>query len=298
MAPHDPSLSSIERLSREIVPGTGALGIQRLSAGLLNETYRVIRDGNSYALRVSVAQPLDLGMDRSWEARILGDAGRAALAPPLLHADPERGVLLTGWVSGRSWSAQEAAGSVKIRGIAELLRRVHGLRVPAPARVMSPKTWVDLYEAALSGRVVSRRETGLRSAAGSRLAELANLPTVAAVVCHSDLHSLNLIEGEKSLILLDWEYAHVSEPLWDLAGWSANNDFGDEAQRELLLRYGGTAPTRNLWIRFRLLIWLYDYVCLLWSELYLTLPGNADSRISERATELDARLHLPAHYSV
>jgi thiamine kinase-like enzyme len=294
MAPHDLSLSSIERLSLEIVPGTGHLDIQRLSAGLLNETYRVVRDSHTYALRVSVAPPLDLGMDRSWEARILEDAGRAALAPPLLHADPERGVLLTGWVNGRSWSAQEAATSVKIRRIGELLRRVHGLRVPAPARVMSPKTWVALYEAALSGRAVSRG-TGLESAAASRLAQLAHLPPVAAVVCHSDLHSLNLIEGEKSLVLLDWEYAHVSEPLWDLAGWSANNDFGDEAQRELLFSYGGTAPTRNLWMRFRLLFWLYDYVCLLWSELYSTLPGNADSHISARATELDARLRLAAH---
>jgi thiamine kinase-like enzyme len=298
MAPHDLRLSSIESLSREIVPGTGEPDIKRLSAGLLNETYRVIRDGHSYALRVSVARPFDLGLERSWEARILKEAGRAALAPPLVHADPERGILLTHWVNGRSWSAQEAAGSERIRSIAELLRRVHGLRVPAPARVMSPMTWLALYETALSERAAPRRALDLRSAAASRLLELANLPKAAPAVCHSDLHSLNLIEGENSLILLDWEYAHVSEPLWDLAGWSANNDFADAAQRELLVSYGGIEPSRSLLTRFRLLSWLYDYVCLLWSDLYLALPGNADSRISSRATELDARLHLAAHYSL
>ncbi len=47
---------------------------------------------------------------------------------------------------------------------------------------------------------------------------------MAGVVCHSDLHPMNLICGAESLILLDWEYAHVADPLWDLAGWSANND--------------------------------------------------------------------------
>jgi thiamine kinase-like enzyme len=136
----------------------------------------------------------------------------------------------------------------------------------------------------------------LHAAAASRLEELSQLPNVAAALCHSDLHTLNLVERDASLILLDWEYAHVSEPLWDLAGWSANNDFAEETQRDLLTNYLGTAPAARLWTRFRLLLWLYDYICLLWSELFLSVrPANP--LLAERATQLDARLRLPAHYS-
>ena len=116
------------------------------------------------------------------------------------------------------------------------------------------------------------------------------------MLCHSDLHTLNLIERDQSLILLDWEYAHVSEPLWDLAGWSANNDFETDAQRNLLARYLGTAPTPSEWSRFRRLLWLYDYICLLWSELYLSLRP-ASPKVAGRSTQLDARLRVPAHYS-
>jgi thiamine kinase-like enzyme len=104
-----------------------------------------------------------------------------------------------------------------------------------------------------------------------------------------------LIRVDQSLVLIDWEYAHVSDPLWDLAGWSANNDFGEETQRELLARYLGNEPSSSTWARFRLLAWLYDYIALLWSELYLSLRREAHKRIALRAMQLDARLRLPAH---
>ncbi len=100
------------------------------------------------------------------------------------------------------------------------------------------------------------------------------------------------------MVLLDWEYAHAADPLWDLAGWSANNDLEDNLERDLLASYTGRLPTRNEYLRLQLLGWLYDYVCLLWSELYLsrhrdepqavdTLPGG----IAARARLLAARLH-------
>jgi thiamine kinase-like enzyme len=108
---------------------------------------------------------------------------------------------------------------------------------------------------------------------------------------------MNLIQDDDSLILLDWEYAHVTDPLWDLAGWCANNDFEAEMQRRLLTRYLGNAPIPSQWQRFRLLLALYDYVCLLWSQLYLTVPGEGADGVAERARLLDARLRLPAHYA-
>jgi thiamine kinase-like enzyme len=102
------------------------------------------------------------------------------------------------------------------------------------------------------------------------------------------------------LILLDWEYAHVGDPLWDLAGWSANNDLEAGSQWDLLADYLQGVPAQIHWARFRLLLWLYDYVCLLWSQLYLTVRDAQDEAgkgIAKRARLLDARLHLPAHYA-
>ncbi len=139
--------------------------------------------------------------------------------------------------------------------------------------------------------------SGIAEAAALTRAQALQWPGPAGVVCHSDLHAMNLIEEDGSLILLDWEYAHVADPLWDLAGWCANNDFDAELQRDLLTRYSGSAPNLSQWQRFRSLLALYDYVCLLWSQLYLAVRGAAADGVAERARLLDARLRLPAHYA-
>ena len=286
---------ALESAAERHVPGMGKIDLHRLRQGLVNETYRVLRDGNAYALRAAAATPYDLGLDRHWEARVLEGAVAAELAPPVVYCDPERGILISRWVEGTSWSPEDTLRPANLSRMAELLRRIHGLVLPVPTRVMTPGQWVDYYSAAAP----TARAAAFRSTAAQRLSALAALPSVPAVVCHSDLHSLNLIDRSGSLILLDWEYAHAADPFWDLAGWSANNDFGDEQALALLKNYVGRTPTPQECLRLRQLLWLYDYVCLLWSELYLSLhrgrPGgmggdSARDGVSARAQLLASRL--------
>ena len=289
----------VERLCRAVVPGAGSVQVQPLGAGLLSETYKVTRDGAAFALKVAAEHRPELELDRVWEMRVLERAGSAGLAPRLVYSDAGGAVAVARWVSGRPWVSQASKLSANIRSIAELLCRVHALTVPAPPRVVSPLQWIRIYDAALEARSAPPRDPALRTAAVSRAQEIAKPPLVAGVVCHSDLHAMNLIHGPESLVLLDWEYAHVAEPLWDLAGWSANNDLESGAQWSLLSDYLQTTPAQQDWMRLRLLLWLFDYVCLLWCQLYLNVLGGqgAGKGIAERARLLDARLRLPAHYA-
>jgi thiamine kinase len=259
----------LESIAALHVPGQGTVDIHRLSEGLVNETYRVVRDGSAYVLRVA-ATTADLGLDHAWEARVLERAVLAGLAPTLEYCDPRRGILIARWVDGSSWSPAEVRQAANISRMAALMRRIHALPMPTPARIMSPATWIEHYAAAAPSIPAV-----LRAAAAARVTALAALSGTGRVLCHSDLHSLNLIDCGGSLVLLDWEYAHAADPLWDLAGWSANNDMQDELSQDLLATYAGRVPTAEEQARLRLLVWLYDYVCLLWSELYLKLPRGA-----------------------
>lgn len=289
-------LPDIEDLCRAIVPGAGSIDLEALGAGLISETYRVARDGIAYTLKVA-AEPRELCLDLAWEVRVLERAGSIGLAPRLEYCDLDAAILLTRWANGRSWASHEARASANVERVVELLRRVHALAIPMPAREVTPLQWIDTYDAALSRRASSPRDPSLRSAALTRTQALAELPRAIGVVCHSDLHSLNVLQEGDGLILLDWEYAHVTDPLWDLAGWCANNDFEAEMQRRLLTCYFGNPLISSQWQRFRLLLALYDYVCLLWSQLYLTVRSEGANGIAERARLLDARLRLPAHYA-
>jgi thiamine kinase len=278
-----------------VIPGSGPLGIEPARSGLVNATYRVSRDGCTYALRVAEGRSEGLGQDREWEARLLQSAAGVGLSPPLVYCNPKQGVLVTRWIDGISWSLPDTRTTSSIEKIAALLHCVHGINIPSPPRVMTPASWVGYYGAALASQPQACCAADLTAAAGRRLAELAELPGLTPVVCHSDLHILNLLEGGRGLVLLDWEYAHVSDPFWDLAGWSANNDFGHEIQLNLLSAYLKNCPTEAQWLRHKAMLWLYDYVCLLWSSLYLSARPAAGDAIAMRARQLDARLRLTAH---
>jgi thiamine kinase-like enzyme len=286
MPRHDP-----ERVAALHVPGTGRVEIERLGTGLVNETYRVMRDGSVHAMRLALSNRDDLGLDRAWEARVLEGAVAADLAPAPEYCDPPRGILISRWVDGQPWAPADTYRPSNISRMAEFMRRIHALPIPAPARFMNPAQWIDYYSvaalkspprdsdaatasgaAALPDAAASASDAAaLRPAATQRLAALAALPSARPALCHSDLHILNLIDHGGALVLLDWEYAHVSEAFWDLAGWAANNDFEEPVRHDLLAGYLGRRPTGEESLRMQLLVWLYDYVCLWWSALYLNL---------------------------
>jgi aminoglycoside phosphotransferase (APT) family kinase protein len=289
-------LPEIEPLCRAIVPGAGSVDFEALGAGLISETYRVERDGISYTLKVA-AEPRELYLDLPWEVRLLELAGSIGLAPHLVYYDLDTAVLLSRWAQGRFWSFHEARAAANLESIAALLRRVHALAIPMPAREFSPLQWINTYDEALSRRTAASSDPLLRGAALARAQALAELPRAVGVVCHSDLHRMNLLREGDALILLDWEYAHVADPFWDVAGWCANNDIEAQMQWSLLTCYLGSAPDSGQWQRFRLLLALYDYVCLRWSQLYLSVRGEGANGVAERARLLDARLRVPAHYA-
>jgi Ser/Thr protein kinase RdoA (MazF antagonist) len=177
---------------------------------------------------------------------------------------------------------------------------------------MSPAAWIELYLDALDAvarrgfdappggmeqrmagpKAAGGRPAVLRDAAGWRLARLAGSrsPAAVGVLCHGDLHRLNVSVSAR-LVLFDWEFAHVSDPYWDVAGWVANNDWTEQAADELLSGYLQRRPEPAEAARLAHFVWLYDYVCLLWSEVYLTQrPGAASAEVAARAEALAARL--------
>jgi thiamine kinase-like enzyme len=273
--------STLETLALRWVPGDGAVEIRPLASGLVNESYCVTRAGARYGLRLVAGDAQGLGVNRSWECRVLAAAAAAGVAPAVLHCEPLHGVLVTDWVSGLTWTAEETSRSAAVAAMAALLRRVHSLTIPAPARVMNPAAWIARYEKVLareiSGPPATRPWVELSDIRERQLALLAEAEPPKPVICHSDLHRHNLVvrDGEfgdetgARAILLDWEYAHVADPLWDLAGWASNNDWRADEAQQLAWHYLGRAPAAGERVRLDALLWLYDYVCLLWSELYL-----------------------------
>jgi len=284
------------------VPGTGPVVVEPLAAGLVNESCRVLRAGRWYALRLTAVDGEDLGLDGRWECAVREQAAAAGLAAPVHRCRPLAGILVADWVTGGTWSDADTRLPDNIDVMAGLLRRVHALEIPQPERRMDPAAWIAHYRAALERHSPHAGATPaplrgappcsaqLRGASEKQLARVAAQRPSAAVLCHSDLHRENLLIGERPM-LLDWEYAHVSDGFWDLAGWVSNNDWGAAEAVRLLEGYLGRSAAQSDLEQLAAWAWLYDYVCLLWSELYLIRrPGAHRAEIAARAEILATRL--------
>jgi len=281
--------SEVERLALRHVPGDGAVTVERLGVGLVNESYRVMRNGRPYSLRIPSPHGRALGLDHEWECRVLECAAAEGIAPHVECCDACEGILVMRFAPGRVWTPDELRVPANLERIAQLARRIHRLHIPDGARTMGPAEWIGHYRQAPAPHE-GLGLGDLQSALADHLAEHAALPPAVPVLCHSDLHLENIVVGEHGLMLLDWEYAHVSEPLWDLAGWIGNNDLSADCAELLLARYLERQPTEAESARLRLLAWLYDYTCLAWIELYLKMGLRSGESMSGRAQALMSRL--------
>ncbi len=170
-----------------------------MGAGLVSETYQVMRDGAAYALQGGGGHPADFGLDHCVGGAGAGGGSAARiLRRRLCTPMPERGVLVTRWIKGRPWtSARGAERSRTSQGLADLLRRVHASPVPAPARAAEPVHMDrDLSCGAFARGRTDAADPALQDRRiGAQLGWHEPAAALPGVVCHSDLHAQNLIEA-------------------------------------------------------------------------------------------------------
>ncbi len=65
-------------------------------------------------------------------------------------------------------------------------------------------------------------------------------------LCHNDMLPANVLDDGQRVWIVDWEYAGMGHPLFDLAGFSANCDYSEEQDVEFLESYRGEFRRQDL----------------------------------------------------
>ena len=270
-------LSPIEALSR--IPGWGdcAPTLRELRGGLTNRTYRVERDGGSFILRLDSEHTRLFGLDRACEQAILDQAAEQGLAPRVVFADADAGVLLSQYVAGSNWSVRDLERDSNLERLAELLRRVHAL--PQCGKSFDANRIARRYCENLSSHP-DLHTYGIRCL--KVIAE--NASTATPRCCHNDVVAENIVASPE-LILLDWEYACDNDELFDLASTIAYHDLSEAQAGVLLSAYaGGTDPARTEALRRQTC--LFDALQWLWlANRQSITQSDAQSSRLERLQE-------------
>jgi thiamine kinase-like enzyme len=263
-----------------------------LDGGITNRNYRVRLGFSDYVIRLPGKDTSLLGIDRAAERIANQAAAGLGIAPAVAVADDE--FLVTRFIECRPVSAAELASDPG--DAARALRAFHDRGPQLPTRFWVPQL-VEDYAAIVLSRggslppsYVHARETAARISRARTLVE--------GVSCHNDLLTANLIRSSAGeLLLVDWEYAGLGDPFFDLGNLSINNDFDDDADRRLLTAYLGRPPDRGSSAALRLMRAMSDIREAVWgvvqgsiSELEFDFAGYAERHFARlRTTTSDPR---------
>jgi thiamine kinase-like enzyme len=250
-----------------------------LEGGITNRNYRVRLGGTDYVLRLHGKETNLLGISREAEAEANRAAAELGLAPAL--AARFRGGMVTRYVPCETLSAPEVAA--RAEEIAVALRRFHDAEVTLPSPFWVPDL-IAAYERTLRARGAGP-PTVLR-AAGELAGRIAGaLPADERRPCHNDLLPGNVIADAVTgrVMIVDWEYAGMGDPWFDLGNLSVNNDFGEAEDERLLAAYNDRAPSGAERARLKLMRLMSDVREAAWgvvqgslSDLDFDFAGYAD----------------------
>jgi thiamine kinase-like enzyme len=249
------TMSPAEALSR--IPGWGSdpTSWRELKGGLTNRTYCIERRDETFVLRLDAAHTDVFNLDRVSEIRILKQAAAAGLAPDLVFADPDAGILLRRYVSGQAWGVADLDSDRNLEALAGLLRKVH--RLPASGIRFDQNAVARRYTQNLAAR------PGLHAFASRCEQVIASIPADGEYhCCHNDVVAANVI-ADPELKLLDWEYACDNDPLFDLASLVGFHNLGQGRRSVLTNAYAGSRDP-ELRERLDIQVRLYDAIQWLW----------------------------------
>src|SRR5579884_2083154 len=188
-----------------------------LTGGITNQNYRVDIGGETFVLRIGGKGTRLLGIDRRREHACTAIAARLGVGAEVIHFLAEQEVLLP--------------------RIVEAMRAYHN--GPDFPGTFSPFETVRAYHRLALEAGVAFPDTLPRVFALMERIEQAIGQAFTPRPCHNDLLASNFIDDGRAIRILDWEYAAMGDPFFDLGNFAVNQSLSEEQCRQLLRAYFG-----------------------------------------------------------
>ena len=262
---------------RSILPDIAALAtytgpIERLG-GLTNRVYRL----GAHVLRLPGAGTAEY-IHRGHEALSAQAAARAGVGPQVVHVDPASGIMVTQHIDRAvTMTAQgfrDRPGAVARAGAA--FRALHRSGETFPFR-FELFAMIDDYLALLATKDVAL-PAGYHAVLADTAAIRAALALAPAPLapCHCDPLCENLLDTGDKVWIVDWEYAGMNDPMWDLGDLSVEGQFDAAQDRALLTSYFDGPPGAADHGRMVIYKAMCDLLWTLWGLIQLANANPAD----------------------
>lgn len=209
--------------------------VQPLPGGLTNQCFLLRIEGGQYVLRLEGRNSRALDINRDAEYRIHRLLAAKGITPAIRYRSPKDRYWVRDYVPGRTLHKQDLT-LPRLLAMVQQLRRVHELPKPDAIPELSVTRKAGYYWDSIAAQTQDAELLSMRAALQARMN---GAPDDERCLCHMDPTPANWIEtADGKLVLLDWEYAAIGHPLWDLAALLQETNLSEADEARILKAYG------------------------------------------------------------
>lgn len=267
------------KLSKRLSIGDDIISMEVLN-GLTNKSYKVATTAGIYVFRFPGEGTEDL-INRHDEKISTELANALGIDAELVYFDAQTGMKVSKYIDEAiTMNPQAMCTEENITLAASLLRKLHTSGVDTKVNF----DFVNMANKYIS--IIKMNSVSLFADQQSLFDKLILLNNkdneLKKVPCHNDPLCENWIRSYSHMYLIDWEYAGMNNPMWDLADLSIESDMTEKQDEKLLTSYFRDKLSRDQlkgFVRQKVYI---DFLWSLWGKARVPFDGNQMEEYAEQ----------------
>ncbi len=189
--------------------------VNKLDGGLTNSCYQLSLASGEYIIRISADNTQALGIDRDIEKSIHQLVSGLNFTSAIRYCDDEDRYWIRDYIEGEVLADNVSAVSQStLAYMVEQLKALHQIPIEIALPAINISDKAEAYWQILAAKQPDNELLKMKPLMQVAMSEP---PPGDFCLCHLDPVLANWLYTPKGLQLLDWEYAGLAHPLWDLA---------------------------------------------------------------------------------
>ena len=237
-----------------------------LKKGLISEIYLCNFNNIKSVIRLDLEIPGWLKIQRDSEIRTLDFNNNDKSEKNILYHDLEKGILIRRFIEGNKFILNKINSDQQIELLGRAVKKIHKTNYEKDA-VNNFSNSINRYQQILKYKI--QKDPILEI--GFEIYQDLNHESYPKVFSHNDLTQENII-WDHEYVFIDWEYAGLNNPLFDIASIISSYSLNDQQIDSLCRGYGKKSEVDmeilRKWVKFT---YFCDYIwriCLIETSIY------------------------------